>query len=487
MRKVLSVMMSFLFLVSIAGAVQGFNFTINSANAVIVLPTTKIVNGQPLHIGEDAITGSRLGALLVLKGIRQVSYSTYVNVPVEYHSVLIEDDDQYYKLNSIDMPDVGINVGDSPVGDAIVVAINFSKVLYNDTIKKAQFNDRSIEIIFNENTTPLNLGGETNKMISTVVDGKDTLYIYSYEENSGSKALGETLTVNGWKIRFRDIDTEQEKTLVDITFPSGFPKTETLHKDRYYILYVDASGDEDFEPFDAYPSARIQELLQAGIKKMFVFSPTDFFVGIGGTRQVTYKYEYYERIRMYQDGEIYEGQWVWDIDPENNLFTLYLHVDPENNFPKVTLSEGEMLKLPVDGLNIQPVFSKDENEKITGIEGYRFVRIDTIKKKITVPTIKADVISDVNKLIIEDTQLTELPADRHVIIVGGWVSNKAWKLLERVYGSNTIEGIKDEIMSKGYVIKILDNPNNTNYKVIILAGKDYTLTRKAVEEFMKEL
>ena len=243
MRKVLSVMLSVLFLLSISGAVQGFDFTINSTNTVIVLPTTKIVNGQPLHIGEDAITGSRLGALLVLKGIRRVSYSTYVNVPVEYHSVLIKDEDQYYKLNSIDMPDVGINVGDSPVGDAIVVAVNFSKVLYNDTIKKAQFNDRSIEIIFNENTTPLNLGGETNKIVSTVVDGKDVLYIYSYEENSGSKALGETLTVDGWKVRFRDIDTEYEKTLVDISFPSGFSKTETLHKDKYYILYVDASGD----------------------------------------------------------------------------------------------------------------------------------------------------------------------------------------------------------------------------------------------------
>ncbi|ALM75845.1 S-layer protein [Thermococcus barophilus] len=487
MRKVLSVILSVLFLVSVAGAVQGFNFKVNSTNSIIVLPTTKIVNGQPLHIGEDAITGSKLGALLVLKGIREVTYSTYVDVPIEYHSVLIQDNNQYYKLNSVDMPDVGINVGDSPVGDTIVVAVNFSRVLYNDTIKKAQFNDKSVEIIFNENTTPLNLGGETAKIVSTVVDGKDTMYIYSYEENSGSKALGETLTINGWKIKFRDIDTEQEKTLVDISFPSGFVRTDTLYKNKYYILYVDANGDEDFEPFDSYPSARIQELLQAGIKKMLIISPTDFFVGIGGTRQVTYKYEYYEKVRMYQDGEVYEGQWIWDIDPTNNLFVLYLHVDPDNNFPKVVLDDGQMLKLPIDGLNIQPVFAKDENGEITGIAGYRFVRIDTVKKKVTVKTVKADVIDDVNKLIIEDTQLTKLPSDKNVIIVGGWVSNKAWKLLEQVYGSSTIQSIKDEIMNKGYVVKVLDNPNNPEYKVIILAGKDYTLTRKAVEEFMNKI
>lgn len=487
MRKALSVIVSVLFLVSIAGAVQGFNFKMNSANTVIVLPTTKIVNGQPLHIGEDAITGSKLGALLVLKGIREVTYSTYVDVPIEYHSVLIQDNDQYYKLNSVDMPDVGINVGDSPVGDTIVVEIDFSRILYNDTLKKAQFNDKSIEIIFNENTTPLNLGGETAKIISTVVDGKDTMYIYSYEENSGSKGLDETLTVDGWKIRFRDIDTEQEKALADISFPSGFVRTDTLYKNKYYILYVDANGDEDFEPFDSYPSARIQELLQAGIKKMLVFSPTDFFIGIGGTRQVTYEYDYYEKVRMYQDGEVYEEQWVWDIDPTNNLFVLYLHVDPDNNFPTVTLEENQLLKLPIDGLNIQPVFTKDENEEITGIEGYRFVRIDTVKKKVMIKTTKAEVTNDVNKLIIEDAQLTELPNDKHVIIVGGWVSNKAWKLLEQVYGTNIIKSIKDEVMSKGYVIKILDNPNNPEYKVIILAGKDYTLTRTAVEEFMKEI
>ncbi len=487
MRKALSVIVSVLFLVSIAGAVQGFNFKMNSANTVIVLPTTKIINGQPLHIGEDAITGSKLGALLVLKGIREVTYSTYVDVPIEYHSVLIQDNDQYYKLNSVDMPDVGINVGDSPVGDTIVVEIDFSRILYNDTIKKAQFNDKSIEIIFNENTTPLNLGGETAKIISTVVDGKDTMYIYSYEENSGSKGLDETLTVDGWKIRFRDIDTEQEKALTDISFPSGFVRTDTLYKNKYYILYVDANGDEDFEPFDSYPSARIQELLQAGIKKMFVFSPTDFFIGIGGTRQVTYEYDYYEKVRMYQDGEVYEEQWVWDIDPENNLFVLYLHVDPDNNFPTVTLEENQLLKLPIDGLNIQPVFTKDEDGEITGIEGYRFVRIDTVKKKVMIKTTKAEVTNDVNKLIIEDTQLTELPNDKHVIIVGGWVSNKAWKLLEQVYGTNIIKSIKDEVMSKGYVIKILDNPNNPEYKVIILAGKDYTLTKTAVEEFMKEI
>jgi hypothetical protein len=41
-------------------------------------------------------------------------------------------------------------------------------------------------------------------------------------------------------------------------------------------------------------------------------------------------------------------------------------------------------------------------------------------------------------------------------------------------------------MNNGYVVAILDNPNNPNFKVIILAGKDYIHTKKAVDEFMSK-
>lgn len=488
MKRKIGFLLIFVFMSAVLGMVQGLSFTINSTNAVIVLPTTKIVNGQPLHIGEDAISGSRLGALLVLKGIRPSIYTTYVNVDVEYHSILIKDNDQYYKLNRTDMPDVGLNVGDSPVGDVVVIALNFSRVFYNDTIKKAQFNDRAIEIIFNENTTPLSLGGEDTKMVSTVIDNKDTLYIYSYKKVlEESKTLGETLSVNGWKIKFMDIDTEQKRTLTDVLFPSGLPLTKVFEKGKYYLFYIDAENDEDVETYDSYPENRILDLQKAGAKKIFVFTPTDFFVGIGGTKQVSYTYEYFEKTKKYMDGDIFEDQWVWDIDPEDSLFTLYLHVDPENGFPKVTLGEDDVLGLPVDKLKLTASFTKDDEGKITGVEGYTFVRSKTVKRKVTVQTTKAEVIDDVNDLIIEDTGLTSLPNNKHVIIVGGWVSNKAWNLLEQVYGSDMIGALKEEVMSKGYVIKILENPNNPAYKVIILAGKDYTLTRKAIEEFMNQL
>ncbi|HDD31437.1 MAG TPA: S-layer protein [Thermococcus litoralis] len=486
MKRTLSFVVVLLVFLSIGGIVSAYSFSIDSTNAVIVLPTTKVVNNQPLHINEDAIAGARLGAFLVLKGIKPSTYSTYLSVPVTYRSVVIPDNDQYYKLSETDMPDVGLILGETPEGDKIVIAVNFSKVSYNSTSKKAQFWDRSVEIIFNENTTPLSLGGENSKLVSTVEDGKDTLYIYSYEEKSDSKSLESTVTINGWKIYFHDIDTEQKKTLVEITYPSGLEKTQTLYKEKYYVMYVDSQGQEDFEVYDAYPSGRIETLLEDGAQKVLVFTPSDFFIGIGGTKQVTYEYEYYEKTIKYQDADVYKGQWVWDIDPSNYIFTLYLHVDPDNGFPVVILGDEEALSLPMFDLDILPVFEKDDNGAITGITGYRFLRTVTVKKKVTVETTKADVVSDVNSLIITDEELSSLPNDKHVIIIGGWVSNKAWKVLEQNYDSATIEGLKNEVMNKGYVLVILNNPSNPDFKVIILAGKDYIHTKKAVDEFMSK-
>ncbi len=468
----------------INAAVQG----INSANTVIVLPTTKIVNGVPLHIGEDAITGSRLGAFLVLQGISQGTYTTSVAVPVEYHSVPIPDENQTYKLSRVDMPDVGINVSDEPVGHGIVIKVDFSRVYFNSSKKASEFMDRSVEIIFNENTTPLDIGGDY-RVISTTVDGKDTLYFYSYVEVKGtSSPIHDTLTVGEWSITFQDINVNQKEMLVDLLYPSGLLKQKTMAEDEYYLMYVDADGNEDFESFDSYPETRINELLESGVKNLFLFTPTSFFVGVGGTLTVIYDYWYYEKVRQYQDGDVYKGQWVWDIDPAENLYTLYLHVNTSAGFARVFVGEGKRLKLPTDwGLEIEPLFVKNEEGEVTGVEAYRFVRVYEVTKKVSITAPKVDVTDDVYELIIEDTQLKSLPSDKNVIIVGGWVSNKAWGLLEQVYGKDVIDDIKAEINQKGYVIKELKNPQNSNYKVIILAGKTYEETRLAVEKFMESL
>jgi len=489
MKRALSLFMALVVLGLLLAPVNSAVTGINSSNTVIVLPTTKIVNGVPLHIGEDAITGSRLGAFLVLQGISQGTYKKTVSVQVEYHSILIPDEDQVYKLNSRDMPDVGINVSDEPMGHAVVIQVNFSRVLFNSTEKKSEFTDRSVEIIFNENTTPLDIGGDY-KVVSTTVDGLDTMYFYRYvEAEDNSSQMGDSLNVGGWNLVFQDINVNQKEMLVDLTYPSGFFKQRTMEEGKYYLMYVDAHDNEDFEPFDSYPEARVNELLESGVKKVFVFTPTSFFIGVGGTLMVTYSYWYYEKVKQYQDGDVYTGQWVWDIDPARNLYTLYLHVNESaSGFERVFVGAGESLKLPTNwGLEIEPIFTKDEEGEITGVAGYRFVRVSTVTKTVSITAPKVVATDDVYEFIIEDVQLKNLPSNKNVIIVGGWVSNKAWTLLEAVYGADVINAIKDEINQKGYVIKELENPENPQYKVIILAGKTYEETRLAVEKFMESM
>ncbi len=462
---------------------------LNSANTVIVLPTTKIVNGTPLHIGEDAITGSRLGAFLVLQGITSGTYTSRVSVPVEYHSVLIPDENQTYRLNPRDMPDVGINVSDEPVEHGVVVQVNFSRVYFNSSKGAVEFLDRSVEIVFNENTTPLDIGGDY-KVVSTTVDGKDTMYFYSYTKvDSGSKSLGESLSVGGWRIKFVDINLDASEMLVVLTYPSGIIKQKPMEEDKYYLMYVNAKGEEDFEEYNTYPSTRINELLEGGAQKVFLFSPTDFFVGINNAQMVTYDYTYYQKVRQYQDGDLYSGQWVWDIDPDAGLYTVYLHVNESvQGFPRVFVGPDESLRLPTDwGLRITPVFEKNDKGLAVGVEGYRFVRIEVVSKQVSITAPKVQATDDVYSFIINDTALSALPTDKNVIIVGGWVSNRAWVLLERVYGKDTIGEIKRKVMSEGYVIKVLDNPSNPDYKVIILAGKTYAETREAVDKFMEEM
>ncbi|NJE05861.1 S-layer protein [Thermococcus sp. M36] len=486
MRKILTLLVGLALVGLVIAPVNAAVAGLNSSNTVIVLPTTKIVNGVPVHIGEDAITGSRLGAFLVLQGISQGTYTPTVSVPVEYHSVLIPDSDQVYRLSETDMPDVGLDVGDEPVGKTIVVQVNFSRVGFNSTKKAAEFMDRSIEIVFNENTTPLDVNVEGDyRVVSTTVDGRDVLYFYSYKEKlSAQNSTDEYLVAGEWRLTFKEIDISGERLLVEVKYPDGHKDISVMSKSVYYAMYVDSNGNMVYENLTSFSD--IQALLQQGVRNLFVFYITGLFQGALGTQIVQYSYWYYEKIREYHDGDIYSGQWVWDIDPVNSLYILYLHVNESStDFPEVFVHYGDSLELPMDwGLSLVPAFQKDEDGNIVGIYGYRFVRTVLLKKKVTVVAPRVEVTEDVYSFILEDVQLGSLPSNKNVIIIGGWVSNKAWELLEQTYGAATVEDLKGEIMSRGYVVKELPNPKNPNYKVIILAGKTYAETRKAVNEFM---
>lgn len=489
-RKILATLVVAFVLLTYVGFGSAYSFSVTSTNSVIVLPTTKVVNDTPLHINEDAIAGAKLGAFLVLQGIMPSTYTDSVKVLVEYHSLPFGDDDGIHYVSSSIMPDLstedlGIDgfTTAPPVGKKVAVRANLSKVYLNTSTKKVVFEDRAIEIVFNQNTTPLSLGDSKTVTVSTQVDGKDKMYIYSHEEKSDTAGLGATISVGGWELTFQDIDVNQENTFVKVTYPSGYTQNRILSKNKYYVFYIDANNNEDSEELNDATS-RVQALQEAGAKKIFVFSPTGFFVGIGGTKQVQYSYDYYEKLSEYKDGDVYTGQWVWDIDPVNNLFTLYLHVDPDNDFPDVSLADNQWITLPFGNLKLHVDVVKDNDGNVVDYS-FQWAQSRKVETQVQVQTLNANVIDDVRKLILTDEELTALPSNKNVIIIGGWVSNKAWSLLEQVYGKATIDDIKNAVLSEGYVVKILDNPNNPTYKVIILAGRGYPETAQAVEEFMQ--
>jgi len=463
----------------------------NSANTVIVLPTTKVVNGTPVHINEDAITGSRLGAFLVLQGVKTFTYRKTVVIPVEYHSVLIPDDNQTYFLTERDMPDLGLNFSTEPVGRSIVLMVNFSRVLYNSTLHAAEFLDRSVEIVFNENTTPLNVTGNY-KVFYNTVDGKDVMYLYTYAHSSGNMtSIGGAVSMGGWTIKFLDINLNQSEALISLTYPSGIKKLKTMSKGHYYLMYVDARGNEDFEEYTAYPSARVEELLKNGSREVFVFSPTDFFIGINQAKTVIYEYWFYYKARQYEDGQVYKGQWVWDIDPEKGLYTLYLHVQANSTeFRPVIVGADSNLSMPISSWNLvlQPVFNRTPTGGvIVGVLGYRFVRTEFVRKTVSIKAQKIVATNDVYSFIVNDTSLQFLPSDKNVIIIGGWVSNKAWRLLEEVYGSGEVDKLKTQVLENGYVVAELKNPYNPNFYVVVLAGRTYRQTAEAVKIFMEQI
>lgn len=476
-----------LILVLTVGTTSGAQF--NSANTVIVLPTTKVVDQVPIHINEDAIAGARLGAFLVLKGISEKTYTKSVVVPVDYHGVVIPDNNQYYTLTRRDMPDLGIPLAPNLSNGGIVLAVNFSRISYDQKSHVSKLDDRSISVTFNQSLVLIDQT-QYNVLVYTKSNSVDTLHIYRLINiTRNSSEIGTSLRLGNIWLYFHDINDQTGKMLVDIHYPDGV-LLEVMTKGKYYLIY---HNSEDFVgAFDAFPENEVASLLQSGVNEIIVINPLEFFTGISGSKAVIYRYWYYRLSEVHRDGEVYAGQWVWDVNTEEKTYSIYLHVNESvPGFHEVYLRPGTSIEIPIPGWNLRftAVYKEDNIGNIVGLEGYQFIRSTYVTKTVSITAPELVATEDVASFIVNDTAILQngLPDDKNVIIIGGWVSNKAWLLLEDIYGTATIKAIKEEIMEKGYVVKVLGNPNNSRYKVIILAGKTYLETRKAVEEFMKKM
>lgn len=448
-------------------------------NTIIVLPTTKIVNGTPLHIGEDAIAGSKLGAWLMYNSINvdiQEAVKT-VTASAEYHSIILRDSDQVYYLTETDMPDVGLPLATTPDDKHISIYVNFSKVAYNTTAKAYTFKDGAIGIRFTTNSSPIKLWDTDEKVLVKMGSNNSNLYVYSFKENDEYKSIGDEFKVDSFTIEILDISTETDRVLIKVVPPQDEPFTDIVSINEVKIYYIDSEGD-----FKEATTTNVNTLLTDGVEKVYKFKVVDIFSGLSNN-MARIQSEYYCKIQEYKNGQVYTGNWIWNIIDENT-FELKLHIDPEKDFPEVKLSQSNPeLKFPVGDLRLKAYWEKDKEGDITD-HYLRFTKPVEVKETVTYQTQEVTYNKPTN-IIWTDEQFTSVkPSNKNVIIIGGWVSNKAWAWLEETLGKSTIEAWKNEVMEKGYIVKEVQNGD---YKIVVLAGKDYIGTAQAVDYFINNI
>jgi len=450
-------------------------------NTVIVLPTTKIVNGTPLHIGEDAIAGSKLGAWLMYNSVNVKSEekSITVTADAEYHSAIIRDNNQMFYLNNQVMPDVGIPLAQTPDDKHITIFVNFSRVDYNTTKNFYNFSDGAMGIVFTTNSSPIKLWDTTQPVIIKMNNNNTELYVFTKTKTDNYYSVGDVVNIDGLKIKIMDISTDSDRALVHIIPPEGTGSgfDDILSLNSVNIYYINSDGK-----FVESTDMSVDDLLREGVSKIYMFKATDIFTGLNSNMVRIYG-EYYNKIEEYKDGQVYMGNWVWHIINEST-FELKLHVDPDHHFPVVTLTQNSpVLKLPVEDLQLKAYFELDNQSHV--VDHYlRFVRPITTEKTVNYTT-QTVYYPEPKGTILTDVQFMGIkPTTKNVIIIGGWVSNKAWDWLTQVLGQDTINQWKQEVMTKGYIVKVVKQGDRN---IVVLAGKDYTGTAQAVDYFINNI
>jgi hypothetical protein len=472
---------------------------INVANTEVVLPTTPYVNGTPLNIKQDALTASRLALDLYQDSIKmqEVSHEETKYVPHESHE--FNTASGYVYLTKDVMPDFPLKATDNMslvVNDTIMVRVNMSDVVANLTADKpyVELGDRAIEIIFDQGAAPFLPNMEDYKTVQVTKDGSDIFYLYHDDTGFTDVDISGAFTLGKWEFDVLDINQDEQKVLVTYTTPKGKIGTDVYYKNQPVIMYYDENGElqvyKAANETDA--QAKMDELFNAGNTDFVMIKVVNTFIGVKGTLMAMVDYEHATLEKTYEDGDVYQGQWVMDLrSPDDEHVTLYLHVDPDHGFQKVDLKDGDSIVLPLsEKIELVPIFNKDENGTVTGVS-YKWVWDEAVKFSYTTtcPVVPAVQPDDV---IVADSDLTSLSVDKNIIIIGGWVSNKAWNLLETALDNQTYNALKQDVTdpndsTPGYALEVIPNPESPGHYIIVAAGVDYEHTREAVEALMAEL
>lgn len=465
--------------VASADEVQTATYTVD--NTIIVLPTTKVVNNIPLHINEDAIAGARIGAWLMYKSIfiQPQDIEKTITAEAEYHSVVIRDSDQMYYLNSIDMPDVDLPLADVPDEKHISVYVNFSRVTYNTTSSTYSFGDGAVGVIFTTNSSPIKLWDTDNEALVKMNSNNTELYVYTFNSDSRYQKIGDTYNVDGLQLVISDISTDSNRVLVEVIPPSGTGDefSDILELNSVNVYYIDSEGK-----FVKSDTTDVNQLLSSGAQKVYEFKVSDIFTGIN-YNMARIDSTYYDKIKEYKDGQVYMGNWVWHIINEST-FELKLHVDPDNHFPEVVLSQdAPELKLPVGDIVLKAYWVVNDAGNIVD-HYFRFVKPVMVTEKVQYQTQVVSYSRPENIIWTDEQFVSAKPTNKNVIIVGGWVSNKAWTWLTQAFGEDTVSEWQNTVEANGYIVKVAEY-NGVN--IVILAGKDYTGTAYAVDYFIHNI
>lgn len=378
-------------------------------------------------------------------------------------------------------------------------------------------------------------------------DQINVLYYYNHlypGTNSNGKTelnVGDALSLGNWKFLVDDISTDGTSAYVYITAPNGQEKQFILPiSSAYYVIgWIDSNGDFQYEITDLQGMYnKLGELLADGITDISTFSVQNKFIGIDNTQIVDAQVNVYQLKKTYKDGEnLSEIVPAFENIPDANQWYLKINVNnPQEpivefvwmadytgagKYPATFLQPGEKIAIPV------PYFKEVQTDNGTDYElvtqeidftlndqkdqkGYwdpttakfyvyylkdkdNYYKANTVDSSLNL-VMKKIKSYDPSAAIMTDQELdqADFQPGYDYVIIGGWVSNAAWKLLEKYY-PDQVKDMKAELMNDleqgkpGFVLKVLPNPADPNHVVIVAAGTDHEQTRAAVQVLMEIL
>jgi len=449
---------------------------LDPTDTMIVVPTTVSVNGTPLHIKNDAMEAGILAVDMIKMNYPVSMKEVKEKVVVPVRSININDTDQVYTLSKADFSELNLPSN-------VRVVIDFSKISFNTSVDKSVFAPNAVKILINTSEDDILEGKYSPFMYND--DGKDVLKLFEVMNVTNKICDFKTkYTFGDFSIIVSDYDDNNNNLMVTVGF-DGDSVNQILNLGESYVVYKNDDGVQ-VAPLSSVNLSDIKKTMD----KFAVFNIKSVFIGYMGNTNYDIDAKYYEVKKVYKDGDHWDGQNYWYIDvgaEVNGTIPFTIYFDPDNpSTNKTEVYVGNELNIPYENLTMMTYVEYDKDGKYVS-HAYYFEQLT--EKMATVKVSMPDLSKISDDIIVPDYELTNVTTlpDDNIVVVGGWVSNKFWSVLEKKIGADKIDNVKSEVMSDGYTVKFFKNPDYPDKYIIIVAGKDYKGTAEAVEKLMEML